>query len=280
MDQFSLKQGTNPMKKTNPVCMLITPESAQEMLSRGGINRSRSPKRVTEMAADMRSRQWRLTHQGIALNGDGSVKDGQHRLAAVVESGVAQWFWVFSGITDDDMEVIDTHRPRTIADAMTISGEKTSKSVVAVARSMYWNVRYQRSGVPSRLDMMNYVNCHRDAIDFSIRLSIGARGGHGLNASILSCVSRGWYTQDRTRLAEFLGCLKYRVVSRKEDQAAMALLSAADRLTGRSLRGSSSRTSLYRRTCSSLVAFLKYQNLVLAREITKEPFEIPGEHSG
>lgn len=40
------------------------------------------------MAKDMREGHWDTTHQGIAIATDGTLVDGQHRLMAVVESGV------------------------------------------------------------------------------------------------------------------------------------------------------------------------------------------------
>ncbi len=36
----------------------------------------------------MREGHWDTTHQGIAIASDGTLVDGQHRLLAIVESGV------------------------------------------------------------------------------------------------------------------------------------------------------------------------------------------------
>lgn len=44
--------------------------------------------KVKKMAKDMREGHWDTTHQGIAIASDGTLVDGQHRLLAIVESGV------------------------------------------------------------------------------------------------------------------------------------------------------------------------------------------------
>lgn len=80
---------------------LILPPEAQSILDRMVGNRARRQKHVEVMAADMREGRWVDTHEPIAMSVDGNLIDGQHRLAAVVLSGVGQWFWV---------AVYDTHQ--------------------------------------------------------------------------------------------------------------------------------------------------------------------------
>lgn len=77
------------MKRT-----LITPGVAEVMLSKNGGNRAVRPSVVKLYAQQMREGQWRETHQAIAVDANGNLIDGQHRLAAIVESGASIWFWV------------------------------------------------------------------------------------------------------------------------------------------------------------------------------------------
>src|SRR5689334_16298317 len=51
-----------------------------------GTNRPISQRKVNQYAADMLADNWRLTHQGIGFSNDGLLKDGQHRLLAVVQA--------------------------------------------------------------------------------------------------------------------------------------------------------------------------------------------------
>lgn len=80
---------------------LILPPEAESILSRMTGNRKRRKTYVDTLAADMREGRWVDTHEPIAMSVDGNLIDGQHRLAAVVLSGVGQWFWV---------AVYDTHQ--------------------------------------------------------------------------------------------------------------------------------------------------------------------------
>lgn len=66
----------------------ISPEEAAELPTRNESNRPLSKTVVSGFASAMRRGEWKLTHQGIALGQDGQVVDGQHRLSAIVESGV------------------------------------------------------------------------------------------------------------------------------------------------------------------------------------------------
>lgn len=57
----------------------ISPEQAARWLERNDNNRNVNVAKVKKMAKDMREGHWDTTHQGV---------DGQHRLLAIVESGV------------------------------------------------------------------------------------------------------------------------------------------------------------------------------------------------
>ena len=68
----------------------ITPKMAAEMLERhlNPENQRRQSQSVVESyARAMRAGQWLLTHQGIAIDTNGELVDGQHRLSAIVASG-------------------------------------------------------------------------------------------------------------------------------------------------------------------------------------------------
>lgn len=66
----------------------ITPELAKKWFSRNYLNRAMRPQVVQEYARYMRDGHWGETDSYIALAPNGSVLNGQHRLAAVITSGV------------------------------------------------------------------------------------------------------------------------------------------------------------------------------------------------
>lgn len=66
----------------------ISPEQAKKWLEKNDNNRNINYAKVKKMAKDMKEGHWDTTHQGIAIASDGTLVDGQHRLLAIVESGV------------------------------------------------------------------------------------------------------------------------------------------------------------------------------------------------
>jgi hypothetical protein len=82
---------------------------------------------VRAFAQDMVANKWAPTHQGIAFGRDGVLKDGQHRLAAIVTSRKPIWLWVARGVPDfvEDadqggrvMDAIDRGNTRSIGDLL------------------------------------------------------------------------------------------------------------------------------------------------------------------
>lgn len=68
--------------------MDVSPEEAASILKNNAHNRALSEKTVSRYAGDIAADRWTLTHQPIAVGPDWEIVDGQHRLAAVVRSGI------------------------------------------------------------------------------------------------------------------------------------------------------------------------------------------------
>lgn len=123
----------------------ITPEKAQMMLAKNPINRALSPGRVHIYAETMRRGEWRLNGEAIKLNGDGTLLDGQHRLAAVVESDVATEFLVVTGLHADDQKTMDLGKKRSLGDLLSIRGEENPNPLAAAVRIVY---AYELTAIP------------------------------------------------------------------------------------------------------------------------------------
>jgi hypothetical protein len=116
----------------------ITPSIARAMLERNHLNtRPLNRRRIIGLAQIMRQGGWRLTHQGIALDPEGNILDGQHRLYAVVEADTTVQMMVTSGMDPADFAVIDVGKPRTVSDILTISGFKDTSKLGAALRMVY-----------------------------------------------------------------------------------------------------------------------------------------------
>lgn len=100
----------------------------------GQKQRHLSEKRVEKFAHAMNAGQWQLTHQAIAVDKDGVLIDGQHRLAAVVRSDTEQEFLVAYESQPETFDVIDTGSARTASDTLAIAGYVNVNQIAASAR--------------------------------------------------------------------------------------------------------------------------------------------------
>lgn len=98
--------------------LMIGPKEAEALLRSNHDNRALRPGRVKYYAKTMSQGNWKLTHQGLAFSESGKGLDLQHRLNAVIQSGITAPFMVVEGLSDDAFEAIDQHERRTAADAL------------------------------------------------------------------------------------------------------------------------------------------------------------------
>lgn len=148
---------------------VMTPERADELLrfSFGKVSqRFLSEKRVRGIVRALENGEWKVTHQGVALDADGVVIDGQHRLEAIRQYGKPVPIMVTSGVDRDAFSVIDVGAKRTAADALHIAGFTNTNVMAAAARllmtwravesdpSTSWGVAYQRITTPQLVEFM------------------------------------------------------------------------------------------------------------------------------
>lgn len=128
----------------------ITPELAAEMLKKNEGNRPLSSSVVRKYVDAMTRGDWQETHQGIAFGENGRLLDGQHRLAAITQSGIAQRMLVSTGIPDRSFMIFDAGSRRTDAQNM-----RMDKRVVEDAKLLLdagGTPRYGRTFAPSVLE--------------------------------------------------------------------------------------------------------------------------------
>jgi hypothetical protein len=115
----------------------ITPKKAADLLQVNTVNRPLSKPVVRAFAAAMKRDDWRVTHQGIAIDSNGVLVDGQHRLAAVIEAGIPVEMTVFTDVPPDTFDVLDTGKRRSAADTLAIEGEKHTHQLASMLRTVF-----------------------------------------------------------------------------------------------------------------------------------------------
>jgi len=99
----------------------ITVDRAKELLAKNVDNRRVDESRVARLAQSMVNGDFVVTNQGIGIDTNDIVSDGQHRLRAIVKANVPVEMLVITGLEPKCRYVIDTGKGRSHADALQIS---------------------------------------------------------------------------------------------------------------------------------------------------------------
>lgn len=121
----------------NTVIETITPAIAAQYLKKNTNNRNLRDSFVYYLANEMIAGRWQITNQGIAFFADGQLADGQHRLQAVVQSGITIKVMVTRGLPLDAMSAIDVGAKRSVADFLHLHhGVTDANNMAAGARQI------------------------------------------------------------------------------------------------------------------------------------------------
>lgn len=122
----------------------VTPKMAQDWLKSNTQNRPLRRARVDAFHNLYMCGEWKLTHQGIAFDSNGVLKDGQHRLTFISElpPGSVVRLMVSFDMSDDTFGAIDVGARRTPADEMGLSG---GLSAVAAVLAKIYNSNQQHT---------------------------------------------------------------------------------------------------------------------------------------
>ena len=134
----------------------VTPEKAREILAKQNTrNRSIRYTQVKKIATDIIEERWKLTSQPISIDTNGVLIDGQHRLAAVVESGKTIKMLFATECEPDTFDVIDTGLGRTAADVVGLAGAKYGPLIAAGVKTTALYEEY-----PDRIWQNNISSTH------------------------------------------------------------------------------------------------------------------------
>lgn len=111
----------------------VDPALARRWLKSNERNRHLRMRAVENYARDMLGGRWAQTGEAIKFS-NGRLLDGQHRLAAVIASGMTIDFLIISGLDDSSQELMDSGVKRSSGDALALRGRKFTAAISAAAR--------------------------------------------------------------------------------------------------------------------------------------------------
>lgn len=159
-------------EKPSASVVFVTPDMAERWLESNTRNRKLNERTVKTYARDMGSGAWLLTGEGIKFSTEGVLLDGQHRLAAIVQTGVTVPMFVMRGVSADAQAVMDTGRKRTSSDDLSIRGEQNSSMLAAtikLALGVESNAPDPNKYEPTHTEIRDFLSAHpeiRAAVEF------------------------------------------------------------------------------------------------------------------
>lgn len=110
---------------------MIGPKEAAVFLEANTNNRPVSNARVDAIARAMLDGAWMFHGATIQISESGVILDGQHRLIAIIKTGLQFKFVVVRGVSDEAFKVIDCGKSRTVADVLHIDGYNRGTALAA-----------------------------------------------------------------------------------------------------------------------------------------------------
>jgi len=113
----------------------ITPQIAKKMLESCSHNRKPDMGLVSVYAKDMVEGRWKTTSQGISIDWNNCMHNGQHRLLAVVKSGRTLMFSVTRNEDPENFKHFDTHRSRTSGIVFALAEIPNASRISAIVKA-------------------------------------------------------------------------------------------------------------------------------------------------
>jgi hypothetical protein len=128
----------------------ISPNLASEILAKQAKNRTMRATHIKRLAGDMIAGRWEDNGETIKIDVEGKLIDGQHRLKAIIKSGVTLPLFVARDVPKGVIHTVDTGATRGVADALKIADYHAPTLLAAAARQV---MRYHENGVvdPGRM---------------------------------------------------------------------------------------------------------------------------------
>lgn len=120
--------------------IIISPSIAETLLANNNSNRSLNKMLVKFYEKELKDGAWMLNGETIKIGKDGRLLDGQHRLTAIIKSGISMDTYIAKDVENDCFATIDTGRTRKASDVLSAIGVLNDKNISA-GISKYLNLK-------------------------------------------------------------------------------------------------------------------------------------------
>ena len=114
----------------------LTPSKAKELLDKNIGNRKVKLSPKNSYVMQMKGGYWKENGEPIIVDCNGFIKDGQHRLLAVIESGFEYNVPLITGVDPNVMDTIDTGSNRSLGDVLELNGFSMSNITAGIIKTI------------------------------------------------------------------------------------------------------------------------------------------------
>lgn len=143
----------------------ITPEIARQWLERNLGNRPASPAHVAKLEKAIRDGKWKMTGDPIRFSKSAKLIDGQHRLQAILNSGMTVTCVVMRDLEDAIFDVLDSGKGRQKSDVLFIELGLPVETCKVLASATGWVLDYERElfgfhGKADKAEVLEFVQAN------------------------------------------------------------------------------------------------------------------------
>ena len=214
---------------------IITPERAAELLQNNPKNRHLRGRRVAAYANALKNGEWKQNTDPIAISEDGELLNGQHRLVAIIKSGVSMDCLVAYDCPKDT--IFDKGAERNIGDSLYMRGlisKRMSTTFIVAIVNCYFSMAYER--YPFEYEVEEFINKHETDLYNAFTISHTCENKHSrricgrapVQAAILGALIKGI---DKSKLTSFCYVANTGFAEAKEQYFAIVLRKEVESIT-------------------------------------------------
>lgn len=253
---------TNAQRDVNCYKVTITPEISSEWLAFNPLNRPLNQRKVNNIARLMKEDKWHDVCQPIILN-EHIVLDGQHRLQAIILSGVPQTMSVVFNQDLNSFMHLDSGTPRSKLDMVRLGlQDQTIKSKhLSVLKAMIAGNSCNSQKHLTAIELKNLFAQYRNNVEFALALL-----GKDTDCTVLGVIARACRRLPQETLYSFASAWKQGTY-----KPLVEFRQYMSQLTDRQL---ATRRDIYKRCEFVLEAFINNRETVLTTPYLEEMFPL------
>ncbi len=268
-----IPNGARPCNNT--FIITVTPELAKTWLEINNFNRPKNPETVARYVRQIHEDRWKLTHQGIAFTKNGFLLDGQHRLFAIIESGVSVPMRVCINESIDNYDVIDCGRNRSHLDVVRMRKRDSTitSAHTLTLKAMLAGFSCRTANRWSNAEIHEFYEKHSSAVVFTVQRFREISDRQINDPTVRGVVARAYYHVAEESLETFCDLLN----GRGNHPSLCAVHALMRCLRAWPDRRENTKREIYRRCELTMEAFLANMPGVGFGKPTHELFPLPEE---